>query len=96
VSIGARPTKVKPSLAEIRLIEESYALGFDEWLERATPVDTNQNVRKALLTGPPVRGFTPSIQLDGAICTQRDLRERPGHKAQAVTEMENSRESSSQ
>ncbi len=54
-------------LADIRLIEESYPLDFDEWFDRGSPVDTKENVRKILLTGPQVRGFTPQIQPDGSI-----------------------------
>jgi SAM-dependent methyltransferase len=54
-------------LAAIRLIEESYTLDFDEWFDRGTPIDTKENVREALLNGPRVRGFTPTIQGDGSI-----------------------------
>jgi SAM-dependent methyltransferase len=58
-------------LAEIRTIEESYTLDFDEWFDRGSPIDTKENVRHALLTGPQVRGFTPMIQGDGSIRLQR-------------------------
>ena len=54
-------------LAEIRLIEETYPLDFDEWFDRGTPVDTKENVRRSLLAGAPARGFTPRIQPDGSI-----------------------------
>jgi 2-polyprenyl-3-methyl-5-hydroxy-6-metoxy-1,4-benzoquinol methylase len=54
-------------LREIRLIEESYALDFDEWFDRGTPVNTKENVREALLTGPRARGFLPELQPDGSI-----------------------------
>ena len=54
-------------LRGIRLIEESYALDFDEWFDRGTPVNTKENVRRIVLTGPRLRGFTPTIQPDGSI-----------------------------
>ncbi len=54
-------------LREIRLIEESYALDFDEWFDRGSPVDTKENVRESLLTGPRARGFMPELQPDGSI-----------------------------
>jgi 2-polyprenyl-3-methyl-5-hydroxy-6-metoxy-1,4-benzoquinol methylase len=54
-------------LAEIRLMEETYALDFDEWFDRGTPVDTKESVRDSLLTGPRVRGFVPELQPDGSI-----------------------------
>jgi hypothetical protein len=54
-------------LRKVRLIEESYELDFDEWFDRGSPVDTKENVRNLLLTGPPVRGFGPELQPDGSI-----------------------------
>jgi SAM-dependent methyltransferase len=54
-------------LREIRLVEESYALDFDEWFDRGSPVDTKENVRESLLTGPRARGFVPELQPDGSI-----------------------------
>jgi SAM-dependent methyltransferase len=58
------------ALVDIHLIEETYRLDFDEWFDRGTPVDTKENVRRALLTGPPVRGFAPATQPDGSIGIQ--------------------------
>jgi hypothetical protein len=52
---------------EIRLLEESYTLDFDEWSDRGSPIDSKENVRDALLAGPRVRGFTPTVQSDGTI-----------------------------
>jgi 2-polyprenyl-3-methyl-5-hydroxy-6-metoxy-1,4-benzoquinol methylase len=54
-------------LREIRLIEESYDLDFDEWFDRGSPVDTKENVRNSLLNGPRARGFIPALQPDGSI-----------------------------
>jgi SAM-dependent methyltransferase len=54
-------------LREIRLIEESYDLDFDEWFDRGSPVDTKENVRNALLNGPRARGFLPALQPDGSV-----------------------------
>ncbi len=54
-------------LREIRLVEESYALDFDEWFDRGSPVDTKENVRESLLTGPRARGFAPELRPDGSI-----------------------------
>jgi SAM-dependent methyltransferase len=54
-------------LSEIRLAEEAYDLDFDEWFDRGSPCDSKENVRTALLDGPPVRGLTPSRCDDGSI-----------------------------
>jgi SAM-dependent methyltransferase len=54
-------------LVGIRLTEESYALDFDEWFDRGSPIDSKEDVRASLLAGPRVRGFTPSVQSDGTI-----------------------------
>jgi SAM-dependent methyltransferase len=54
-------------LSGIRLAEESYGLDFDEWFDRGTPDDTKENVRAGLLSGPRVRGFTPTLCDDGSI-----------------------------
>ncbi len=54
-------------LSDIRLVEESYGLDFDEWFDRGSPVESKEDVRSALLTGPPVRGFTPELRDDGSI-----------------------------
>jgi SAM-dependent methyltransferase len=54
-------------LAEVRMVEESYELDFDEWYDRGSPEDTKANVRAALLGGPRVRGFAPAPRPDGSI-----------------------------
>jgi hypothetical protein len=54
-------------LSGIRMAEEAYDLDFDEWFDRGSPCDSKENVRTALLDGPPVRGFTPSRCDDGSI-----------------------------
>jgi hypothetical protein len=40
-------------LSEITLIEETYDLDFDEWIDRGSPDDSKEDVRAGLLTGPP-------------------------------------------
>jgi SAM-dependent methyltransferase len=57
-------------LSELSLIEESYDLDFDEWFDRGSPDDTKENVRAALLDGPRVRGFAPTLLEDGSIRIQ--------------------------
>ena len=57
----------RAGLREIQLVEESYALDFDEWFDRGSPVDSKENVRNALLNRPPARGFVPELQSDGSI-----------------------------
>ncbi len=54
-------------LSGIRMVEESYDLDFDEWFDRGRPDETKENVRAALLAGPRVRGFAPTLRDDGSI-----------------------------
>lgn len=54
-------------LVDIRLVEELYELDFDEWFDRGTPDQPKEAVRKALLDGPRVRGFAPTLREDGSI-----------------------------
>lgn len=54
-------------LAAIELVEEAFTLDFDEWFDRGTPADSKGAVRAALLAGPPVRGFRPTLLDDGSI-----------------------------
>jgi len=54
-------------LSAVRLVEEPYFLDFDEWFDRGTPDATKETVREALLTGPRVRGFAPTLGTDGSI-----------------------------
>jgi SAM-dependent methyltransferase len=44
-------------LGEIRLLEESYTLDFDEWFDRGTPTAPKAEVRARIEAGPPARGF---------------------------------------
>ncbi len=54
-------------LDEIRLVEESFALDFDEWFDRGTPAASKGEVRARLLTGPAPRGFRPRLLEDGSV-----------------------------
>jgi SAM-dependent methyltransferase len=54
-------------LSRITMTEEGYDLDFDEWFDRGSPDDTKENVRAALLNGPRVRGFAPTLREDGSI-----------------------------
>jgi hypothetical protein len=54
-------------LSEIRLVEESFTLDFDEWFDRGTPGDTKEAVRGRLLLGPIIRSFRPTLLSDGSI-----------------------------
>jgi SAM-dependent methyltransferase len=52
-------------LVEIRLTEEAYAMDFDEWFDRGSPIDSKENVRAALVSGPRIRGFAATLPPDG-------------------------------
>ncbi len=54
-------------LNEIRLVEDSFTLDFDEWFDRGTPGDTKDAVRGKLLGGPVSRSFRPTVMGDGSI-----------------------------
>jgi SAM-dependent methyltransferase len=54
-------------LVEIRLVEESFVLDFDEWFDRGTPSESKDVVRDRLLSGPGIRSFRPTLLSDGAI-----------------------------
>jgi SAM-dependent methyltransferase len=54
-------------LGDVRHVEESFVLDFDEWFDRGTPADTKENVRARLLAGPNGRGFLPTLLPDGTI-----------------------------
>jgi SAM-dependent methyltransferase len=58
---------VKSGLRELRLIEESFTLDFDEWFDRGTPADTKENVRTRLVSGPYIAGFSPTLLAGGAV-----------------------------
>jgi len=54
-------------LRDIRLVEDSFTLDFDEWFDRGTPGDTKHEVRKRLLSGPVIRSFRRRLLEDGSI-----------------------------
>jgi len=54
-------------LRDIRLVEDSFTLDFDEWFDRGTPGDTKSAVRERLLAGPVIRSFRPRLLEDGSI-----------------------------
>jgi SAM-dependent methyltransferase len=58
---------LKAGLRDLRLVEESFTLDFDEWFDRGTPGDAKENVRARLLAGPPTTGFRPTLLPDGAV-----------------------------
>ena len=57
----------RAGLRDIRYIEESYTLDFDEWFDRGTPIDSKESVRAQFLAGPHARGFWAEAQSDGAV-----------------------------
>jgi 2-polyprenyl-3-methyl-5-hydroxy-6-metoxy-1,4-benzoquinol methylase len=54
-------------MTELRLVEESYALDFDEWFDRGTHAEDKATVRQRLLSGASARGFRPLLQDDGSV-----------------------------
>lgn len=54
-------------LGTIQLVEEAFALDFDEWFDRGTPIEPKAVVRARLLAGPPARGFRATEQAGGAV-----------------------------
>ncbi len=54
-------------LVEIRHVEESFSLDFDEWFDRGTPSEAKDVVRRLLLTGPQARGFRATEQANGSV-----------------------------
>jgi SAM-dependent methyltransferase len=54
-------------LTELRLIEESYVLDFDEWFDRGTPAEDKATVRERLLSSVLARGFRPLPLDDGQV-----------------------------
>jgi SAM-dependent methyltransferase len=57
-------------LTELRLVEESYMLDFDEWFDRGTPAEDKATVRERLLSGASARGFRPLPLDDGRVCIE--------------------------
>jgi SAM-dependent methyltransferase len=51
-------------LRDLRVVEESYWLDFDEWFDRSTPAQDKATVREWLLSGEAARGFRPVLQVD--------------------------------
>lgn len=54
-------------LVDLRLVEESFLLDFDEWFDRGTPAADKVTVRGLLLSGLSARGFRPQATAAGAI-----------------------------
>lgn len=54
-------------LVELRLVEEAFALDFDEWFDRGVPERPKDEVRARLLSGESARGFRPTLNPDGSI-----------------------------
>ena len=54
-------------LGAIRLLEVPFTLDFDEWFDRGTPAEPKEAVRARLRAAPPMRGFSPKPQADGAV-----------------------------
>jgi SAM-dependent methyltransferase len=67
-------------LIELRLVEESYVLDFDEWFDRGTPAEAKSAVRERLLSGASARGFHPlplddgRVGIEGWIATVRGVK----------------------
>ncbi|WP_165219049.1 class I SAM-dependent methyltransferase [Aquisphaera insulae] len=57
----------RAGLERIHFLEEPFVLDFDEWFDRGTPELPKEEVRRMILDGPPIRGFTPSLLDDGSI-----------------------------
>jgi SAM-dependent methyltransferase len=57
-------------LTDLRLIEESYVLDFDEWFDRGTPAENKATVRERLLSGVSARGFRPLLLNNGRVCIE--------------------------
>jgi SAM-dependent methyltransferase len=54
-------------LTDLRLVERSYLLDYDEWFDRGTPAEAKDAVRARLLNGLSARGFRPVEQPGGAV-----------------------------
>jgi SAM-dependent methyltransferase len=75
---------LRAGLDAVRLVEEPFVLDFDEWFDRGTPADTKEGLRTRLLSGPPARGFLPTLLSDGTITIDcwraivRGVKKEPG------------------
>jgi SAM-dependent methyltransferase len=59
---------ISVGLGEIRLVEESFTLDFDEWFDRGTPEAPKDEVRSRLLqSSPPIRGFRAVLEASGRV-----------------------------
>jgi SAM-dependent methyltransferase len=59
---------ISVGLGEIRLVEESFTLDFDEWFDRGTPEAPKDEVRSRLLqSSPPIRGFRAVLETSGRV-----------------------------
>lgn len=54
-------------LVGLSLVEEAFTLDFDEWFDRGTPAESKETVRRWLVDGPAVRGFSPEPLPDGSV-----------------------------
>ncbi len=54
-------------LENLRLVEEAFALDFDEWFDRGTPTLSKEAVRALVLEGPRARGFRARELRGGAV-----------------------------
>jgi 2-polyprenyl-3-methyl-5-hydroxy-6-metoxy-1,4-benzoquinol methylase len=54
-------------LVDVSLVEESFALDFDEWFDRGTPTEEKAAFRARLVAGVDVRGFTARVLDDDSI-----------------------------
>ena len=54
-------------LGELRHVEETFVLDFDEWFDRGTPRKSKSAVREKLLSGPSARGWEAYLREDQTI-----------------------------
>jgi hypothetical protein len=52
---------VSQGLRDLRVIEESFLLDFDEWFDRGSSSRSKADVRGMILGGPGARGFFPTV-----------------------------------
>jgi SAM-dependent methyltransferase len=57
----------RADLEGVRMVEEPFALDFDEWFGRGSPTETRPAVRTRLLAGPQARGFRAAARPDGSV-----------------------------
>jgi SAM-dependent methyltransferase len=54
-------------LEDVRLVEESFSLDFDEWFDRGTTSVPKPEVRARIEAGPPSRGFSARAEAGGRL-----------------------------